>query len=290
LNLSAQSITLSLENKGGMCSNWVLGENIEARVALETGMPAILIDETFMKENLQSLGLEITEVTDGLKYKPWGDKEGYKINYRVKGVLKINGKDYEIEAFAYDFSNGGSSRDKDMVFPIANLKSKVELNVAKNYMRVFDEIDFKVRKFTQCDAVYDELTKGLYAQTDLVCYDSDGGKKKLVGNFLFDLGSGSAFVVNKNKPEVLDFIASCKSMKLHPSRYAPMAPHLELEVFTPEKIRFNGMNVKGSFFSAMKINSTKSSDRYVGIVGNRFFERYIVIFDFDDNKVYFKPN
>lgn len=290
LSAVAQDIKLPLEIKRGHLSSvWTLDEGVETRVFLESAFPKIVFDETFVNEKLRPLGLHITEAPENVKIRLWGDQEPHKVTYLIEDSLCMNGRKLAIDALVMDFSKKPSWSGYDMVFPVSDLEGRIELNIREAYMRVLDDTDISLKGFTAYEMSYSEDTKGLYFDATMTCYDAKGGKEELSGRFLFDLGSGSAFVVNKNRPEVTDFVERTRRMWLDPSKYKPM-PHLDLTVIRPEKIQVKNIEVEGSFVAAMKIASTANSDPYVGIIGNRFFEMVIILFDFENNKVYIKSN
>ena len=290
LNTTAQQMKLPLEiKKGHLSSVWTVNEGVETRVFLESAFPKVVFDETFVNEKLRPLGVHITEAPEGVKVQMWGEQDPHKVTYLIEDSLWMNGRKLAIDALVMDFSKKPSWSGYDMVFPVADLQGRIELNIKGGYMRVLDDADISPKDFTVYDMSYSEGTKGLYFDATMTCYDAEGRTEALSGRFLFDLGSGSAFVVNKNRTEVMDFVNRTERMWLDPSKYKPI-PHLDLTVIHPKKIQVKNIEVEGSFVAAMKIASTANSDPYVCIIGNRFFEMGIILFDFENNKVYIKPN
>jgi len=60
----------------------------------------------------------------------------------------------------------------------------------------------------------------------------------------------------------------------------------EISIIIPDKIVIQNITIKKSYIATMKYNSKK----YIGTIGNSFFKEFIIIFDYDNNKLYLKPN
>ena len=126
--------------------------------------------------------------------------------------------------------------------------------------------------------------------TELIIYDTLNSKETLKGNFLFDLGAGNAFMLNKNSKKVKKFVNKSDRMILKDTTRINTKGKNELSIIIPDKIKLNNIIIKNSYIVAMKYNSTEKSDKYIGLIGNSFFKEFVTIFDYDNHKLYLKPN
>ena len=289
VTLTAQETKLPLDMKGGhLYSQWTLNDTISTKVFLETGFPKIVISETFAKKHLSNL-VRLVEAPENTYIVLWNNQR-YKVSYTINDSLVVNGKKLKIDALVTDVSTQTSWESCDMVFPLSDLNGKIEINIKEKYMKVMDKFEHLSTHFSAYDVKTDERIKGLYITTTLQCYDTSGEKEELTGNFLLDLGVGGAFFVNKNLSDVANFVTQSSRMILKDTTQFKPNPKTELSIIIPNRIQLGNIELKGSFIAAMKIFLSKASSNYVGMIGNPFFANFIVVFDFDDNKFYLKPN
>jgi len=283
-NAQEGKLPLEMEN-GHLFSQWIINDSIEARVFVESGFPKIVINEAFARR----LGLELIPAPDSTRIRLWSSPSPYPVPYLIQDSLTVNGRKLAIDALVVDYSAIPSWDGRDMVFPIVDLGGKVELNIKEKYMKVLPHMVNVFPGHSSFDVTTDEWTRGIYLNTTLTCYDATGTNEELSGNFLFDLGAGNMFFINKNRSEGADFTRQADRMLLDPSTY-PKNPRTELEIIKPEKILFCGFEIPGAAIPSMKIHSSRASDQYVGIAGNPFFRNFVVVFDFENNKFYLKPH
>lgn len=288
---TAQETKLPLEMKSGhLHSQWIINDTIETKVFLETGFPKIVISETFAKKHLQSL-IKMVEAPENTYIALWNnDNQKYKVSYLINDSLIINGKKIKIDALVTDFSTQKSWVSCDIIFPLFDLSGQTELNIKEKYMKVNYKNEYAPTDFIVYDVQTDSRTKGLYITTTLRIYDTSGEKEELTGNFLLDLGAGNAFFLNKNQSKVSTFVTQSDRMHLKDTTQFKPNPKTELSIIMPNRIEFDNIEIKGHFIAAMKIFASNQSNSYIGMIGNPFFANFIVIFDFDNNKLYLKPN
>jgi len=270
-------------------SEWKLNNNITAKVFLESGFPIIVMSEKFIANYAKDLGLNIEIPPEDEFVSVWGNSGKTKVKYHINDTLVINGKSQVLDAVVIDFSEIKAWKDYDIVFPISDLTGIVEINIKEKKMRILEALNV-TKEFNVYDMNFDQNTKGLYLNMELNIYDTLGVKETLKGNFLFDLGTGNAFVLNKNSKKVREFVTISDRMILKDSTRIETKGINELSVIIPDKIGIENIVIKELFVVAMKYNSTLSSDKYIGTVGNSFFKEFITIFDYDNNKLYLKSN
>ncbi len=287
----AQETKIPIEMKGShLSSQWVLNSTIEATVFLESGFPKVVFNEAFVKANLKELDVRMVEASENTNISLWGGDQKYKVTHIINDSILINGKMSELDAFVVDFNQIKGWKHYDIVYPILDLKGKVEINIKEKYMKELDSIGSLPEGFLSYKVKNDSRTKGLYINTNLSVYDSLGAKEELFGNFLLDLGASNAFMLNKNIPEVVTFVNQTDRMHCKDTTRVPAPGKRDLSVIMPHRIVIDNIEVKGTFVPALKFFASKTSNKYVGCIGNRFFENFIVIFDFDSSILYLKPN
>ena len=287
----AQEIKLPLERKNGkLHSQWTINNTIEAEVFLETGFPKIVISENFAKKHLSNL-VKMTEAPVNTYIALWDTpNQRYNVSYHINDTLIVNGEKLKIDALVTDFTARKSWENFDIIFPLFDLSSKIELNIKENYMKINHVSEFPSTEIIVYEAKRDNQTKGLYITTTLTIYDTHNETEELSGNFLFDLGTGNTFFLNKNLSEVSAFVAQSDRMQLKDTTRFQPNHKAELSIIIPERIVFDKIEIKETFIAAMKLFTSNSSNKYVGMIGTSFFTHFIVIFDFDNNKLYLKPN
>lgn len=287
----AQEMKFPLERKNGkLLSQWTINNTIEAEVFLETGFPKIVISENFAKKHLYHL-VKMTEAPVNTYIALWDSpNQRYKVSYQINDTLIVNGEKLKIDALVTDFAARKSWENCDIIFPLFDLSSKIELNIKENYMKINHESEFPSTGIIVYEAKRDNRTKGLYITTTLKIFDTYNKSEELSGNFLFDLGAGNTFFLNKNLSEVSTFVAQSDRMQLKDTTRFQPNHKAELSIIIPDRIIFDKIEIKETFIAAMKLFASNSSNKYVGVIGTSFFTHFIVIFDFDNNKLYLKPN
>jgi len=289
-SLSAQEVKLPLKLKSGhLNSVWQINDSIDAKVFLETGFPKIVVNESFAIKNLQAL-VQMEKASEDTYIALWGSKNKFKVSYVINDSLIVNGKKKRFDAFVVDLSTIKGWRDYDIIYPLRDLSGAVEINIKDNYMMVDKAVDNLSSDFIEFDAKADDRTKGLYISTSLQVYDTLNTKEELKGNFLLDLGAANAMFVNRNLPKVEEFVNKSDRIILKDTTKFRPNPRTKLAILMPNKIQVGNLILKKNFIVAMKMFKSKTSSQYVGMIGNKFFANFIVIFDFNSNKVYMKPN
>ena len=289
-SLSAQEVKLPLEIKSGhLNSVWKINDSIDAKVFLETGFPKIIVNESFALKNLQSV-VQMEKASEDTYIALWGGKNKFKVSYVIKDSLLINGKKEEFDAFVVDLSKIRAWKDFDVIYPLRDLSGAVEINIKDNYIVLDKDVKELTSDFIEFDAKADNKTKGLYITTSLQVYDTLNTKEELRGNFLFDLGAANAVFVNRNLPEVEEFVSKSDRVVLKDTTKFTPNKRTKLAILMPDKIQLANVVLRKNFIVAMKMYKSKTSSQYVGMIGNKFFVNFIVVFDFNKNKVYMKPN
>ncbi len=285
-----KSQKIPIGKKGGhLISIWTLNKDIKARVFLETGFPKIVFSESFVKNNSKTLGIELKTPEKDLHVGLWGTKDKYKVTYIIKDSIIVNGIQMEIDAVVIDTKNIKSWKERDIVFPLRDLNRRVEINIDKNYMQIMDDSETIPDEYIAYTANSDPATKALYFNTTLKVFDKNGKAEELSGNFQLDLGAANAIYVNKNLKQSADFVARCSRMTMKDMSNVSGPKEMNLSIITPNKLQIGNIELKGYYIVAMKYAQSKNSDKYSGNVGNAFFSNFSVIFDFNNEKIYFKP-
>ncbi len=286
--MTAQEVKLSLAFKSGhLFSEWLLNDTIPTKVMLETGFPKVVINEDFVNKHLKGI-VKMEKAPENTQIALWGKKEKNKVSYFIKDTFLINGRKIMLDALVADFSAEKSWKNRDIVFPLRDLPGITEINIKEQYM-VIDRSLMHLSDYLEFNVAYDEGTKGLYLKTTLNVFDSLQSKETLNGKFLLDLGAPNAVFLNRMNPKVENFVNQADRMLLKDTtRFKPNS-RMKLAIIMPEKINVDKILLKGEYIVALKLFG-KQSEKYIGIIGNRFFKNFTVIFDYERNKIYLKPN
>lgn len=288
--LFGQTNKLPLIMKNGhLYSEWEINQSIKVNVLLETGFPKVLIDKKFADKYLVN-EIKITKANDHATVATWGDSEKSDVIGYATGELILNGQKQYIDGLIIDFTKHKSWNESEMVFPIKDLNSLVKINVKGGYMEILDFQKSVFEGYNAYEMKYDNWTKGLSMKNDLEIFDSKGKSEKITGNFLFDLGAANAFYLNLNHSEVNLFVESSDRMVLKDTTRIKSKTKNQLSVIIPERLKFSNLEMSDVPVVALKMNASKSSNQYLGVIGNGFFEKLIVIFDFINQKMYWKLN
>lgn len=288
--VSAQEVKLPLDIKAGHLSSvWKINDSLDAKVFLETGFPKIIVNESFALKNLQNV-VKMDKASETAYIALWGGKNKFKVSYVIKDSLLINGKKEMFDAFVVDLSPIRAWKDFDVIYPLRDLSGAVEINIKDNHIVLDKDVNSLSSDFVEFNAKADNKTKGLYITTSLQVYDSLNVKEELKGDFLFDLGAANAVFVNRNLPEVEAFVSKSDRFILKDTTKFTPNKRTKLAILMPDKIQLANLVLKKNFIVAMKMYKCKTSSKYVGMIGNKFLENFIVIFDFTNNKIYMKQN
>jgi len=286
----AISQIIPIEKQGGhLISLWTLNNDIKARVFLETGFPIIVFDESFVKKNSEALGIELTKPGKDQYVGTWGSKDKHKVTYIIKDTISVNGIRIGIDAVVINAKNIKSWKGRDMIFPLRDLNRRVEINISEKYMRIIDDFENITDEYMAYGANSDSATKALYFNTTVKAFDKEGKYEKIEGNFQLDLGAANAVYINKNLDQSLDFITRSERMIMRDANKISGPKEMDLSVIMPDKIQIDNIELKENYIVAMKYAKSKRSDKYSGNIGNAFFSNLSVIFDFNNEKIYFKP-
>ncbi len=286
--MMAQEVKLSLEFKSGhLFSEWSLNDTIPIKVMLETGFPKVVFNESFVNKHLKGI-VKMKKAPEDTQIALWGGQGKSKISYFIKDTLVINSRKIMIDALVADFSSNKSWKNRDVVFPLRDLPGTTEINIKEQYMIIDRSIKYS-SDYLEFNVKYDEGTKGLYLKTSLNIFDSLQTKETLNGKFLFDLGAPNAIFVNRINSTVEDFVNQSDRMILKDTTKFKPNPRVNLAIIIPEKINIDKISLSGEYIVALKLFG-KQSEKYVGIIGNRFLKHFTVIFDYEKNKIYLKPN
>ena len=259
-NLFAQSEKIPLEKrKGHLYSEWRLN-NIKAKVFLESGFPIIVFNEKFINQYSKDLSIKLTIPQEDEFVRTWNNSNKTKVKYHINDTININGKKQIVDAVVIDFSKINAWENYDIVYPISDLSGIIEINIKEKYLKVLETFNDK-KEFNVYEMKYDKNTKGLYINTELIIYDTLNSEEILKGNFLFDLGAGNAFMLNKNSKKIQAFVKKSDRMILKDTTRINTKGKNELSIIIPDKIKLSNIIVKNSYIAAMKYNSTKKSDK-----------------------------
>lgn len=288
--VNAQKTILPIKLNGQhLASEWQLNGQVPATVFLESGFPKVVMNAHYIWKNAEQLHLQITEAPANMKIALWGGKHTFPVTHLIKDSLSINGMRIYTEALVVDFTPIKAWKNYDLIYPIIHLPGRIEINIQAQYLKIWSyntpvPSDFKTFK-TQ----YDPQTNGLAIHTQLRACDTLGKHETLRGKFLLDLGAANAFILNKNHPRVEKFVRQCDRMCIKDPKKINSKGKNDLSVIMPHHIQIDQFNLQNQFIAALRFRFSKNASKYLGSIGNGFFNTSIVQFDFSNKRFYLKP-
>lgn len=276
--------SINLQKQG---SHYVFSADIngvaEAKVLLESGIPAMLADSAFIFSSGVLSGFELSP-TSGEKINLGG--RIYVITHKTCGVVKISEKiTYSGEVFILS----QYAKDYELAVPVQYLRNDsdnagriVRLVLEDNDLKVLDRSTLRsLRKgYSKC-RMNTRAYLGMPAvKTELSVID--GNKVRVIkGNFNLDFGNPElVFLLNQHK-DVQKFLEDNSDLELRSARNP--RGDVVAQFIIAERCAL--CNVE---FSDAVIAITKNLPLFttVGNIGLKYFKAVDVIFDFDRNTMY----
>jgi hypothetical protein len=122
-------------------------------------------------------------------------------------------------------------------------------------------------------------------ETTLTVYDSMQTKEEISGRFQIDLGCSNAFMLDLRKPEVNRFFNFSGRMLIKDSARIHNPGYTKVKALEAKQVCVSQIICTEDIY-IIGINGFASKE--LGYIGCRFFNKYIVIFDFERKKLYVK--
>ncbi len=272
---SSKDIEFTLYKAGGhyFIESDINGDSID--LMLESGIPALLIDEEFYVENQPRLHLDVVASNSKLNL---GGRI-FEIKYTSEGKVNIGKAFYEGPIFVL----AGESIPK---LPIQYLKnpndnsSIITIDLPNNSMRMEAEASFKERKGTlfKRNFTYNKNMGWPVINTKLVI-SSANKNAEMNGKFIIDFGNASLLFLMKQHKGVDSMIAD-SGLELQEARN-PQGQVVAEGLFAEKVTILNSEFTNASVGVTDKMKTIKEA----GFIGLKFFQNPIT-FDFDKKKIY----
>lgn len=263
-----------------------INDGIEATFFLESAIHILLIDSLFAFNNQESLNLEFIKNAHNQKMNLGGKK--YNITHKAKGIVNIsNNTSYQGEIFL--LSNYKSTHE--IAIPIQKLytnsnheRSIVKVDLANGILQIIshEQLTAEKHKYVKEKMNFDNYLNMPAIKTDLKIIDK-GKTRTLNGNFNLDLGNGSLLYLCKQNKSVQEFLKANADIKL---RYGfNKKREIIAKVIVPKKCILCNLKFKNGIIgitNALPLFTTE------GLIGIKFFEKTIAIFDFSKSDFYIK--
>lgn len=257
----------------------VLRDSIPARLVFDTGNTNLLLDSTFYAENF---------ATQGTLRKAFVGGAGSRLEASYIDVSK----------WSYSVGGHAATDNKAVVLNLRKILGnevsgmfgmefvrgrKVELNYADGYLRfVGDEPD---SSYTRIDCKWLDNT-----QTRLLApVKISNGTTSREGWFMVDLGSSGTLSINSGSVAKM----GVQGLNAHKMIYAVGGVGGSR---TDHLIKLAGVELGGHRISDLRADYSGNSAgaladrRYDGIIGNELLERFDVVFDFAECRMWLRPN
>ena len=268
-----------------LVATWWLTDALPCRTFLESGFPRQVFDVK-MVERLEEEGVSFTRreaSRSGIE--TWGNNRTLDILYEVTGQLLVKGHPLEINALVANFSKRPDWRNYDLIFPIAELGDLISIDYPNQRLSVLDAATFDTTAYTRLPATPAQHVRGLYLTDTATLVAQDGTVHTITGNFLLDLGGGNALYLNRNLPAIDSLMRNEKGLLLDYKAYN-VKRSKGMDIFFPQRLTVGPLTSADNVIVVMPMRNRKSTDRYVGMLGNPFFAGYEVVYDFVGAGIY----
>ncbi len=254
-----------------------LNEEVQINVLLTSNAELALLDERFVNKNREKLGMTLMAPKQRLSTSLATDYMVREVKYLVKDTLSFGGKNIAINGWVTDLSD----QSYDMILPIHSFLDPVEINFPQRRLWVGRPQNDYLSQFYGYDLRWDSTYRTPYISTVLTVHGK-GGAYELVGDFAFHLLNANALTLNRQRPEVEEFLAKASKIVTN----LPEEPHRNLVQIGSRRFMIAGITDYSNYLIAMKLDPDENL--FSGILGVMFLQNFTVIFDRD--KIYFKPS
>lgn len=278
-----QKVSIQKVASGHLHAEMYIQQKFLCKMMIESGIPFLILDSTFVFNNLEELGFELTPQKGSMNLN--GNKVFFY--YVTHTDVCIDSQVYKGKTLIGNLAH----KHIDAMCPVQHLVNEedscsrlVELNIRKNYMAFLTRKELKEK----C-AKYDEFvlnTDGymdMYAlQTSFDLYEGNR-TYSFSGNYLIDLGNAS-FLIFMEQGRACKELVNTPGLELKQACNKSGKP-IPMRGFIAKKCK-----LAGRLFMNETIATTGLLTRmdYDGSLGLKFFEHYTVILDFENRKLYLK--
>ena len=164
--------------------------------------------------------------------------------------------------------------------------SVLEINYENEYMRRFPSIDsVDVTTFTKIKL--EKEGNRLFIPLKIQINDSI----TIAGNYQLDFGAGGTAAITSSAANEYNLLENIEKKILYYTKYGGVGGESSSYVFRAASIQlgdfvFNNVSMS---FSCDK-SGAMASNKHLGLIGNRIYERFNVFIDFTNSDLYIKPN
>ncbi len=209
--LSAQSVDRKIIVKMGksrhLYANLILQNKLPVRGMIESGIPVLVLDSTFVFTHLDDLNISLVELKATLNLA--GNK--YKCTHITNDTIFVNGLFYKGKTVIANMA----SKKIDIMYPIHlfgdlnDANSKImELNISSKYMMPLtrQELELKKSKYKKYPMRNDGYGNMYAIDSELKVASNSKYYYSLEGDFLLDLGNASFLFLLEQHPAYKEFI------------------------------------------------------------------------------------
>ena len=273
-----------------------INDSVKASLLFDTGAQTPLFDSTFISLNKDKLGVTLKKVKSRT-ITPGGV---ININNQMQGVLKFStlGMDKEKKG-RFDIADLSKTRlNTDALFPAYWFfeNNIVLMDFEHQYFRILsqDTLDIIKNQYVVFPLKGNQVTYFTVPGDVEISTESDNIKLK--GELVLDIGA----------PGFLYLQAGKRAMRDNKGPIAPVILPKDLEVLTTTSLSWNPKKtIQRKIINTNQITMLDSltfhneqvnildfriTPKQIGFLGNEFFRKFQVIFDYKNNLFYLKPN
>ena len=261
-----------------------LNNKTEATILLESGIPAMLVDSTFVFSSEVFSGLEL-QSTGGKEKMNLGGRV-FVITHKAKCAIKITDQiSYRGDVFVLS----GYTQNHQAAVPVQYLYNDADkgsriacLNLSENSLQMISRTSLrKQTKGSSKVKMNTDTYMGMPAVETTLVIEDENGQKQLKGNYNIDFGNPELMFLLQQNKDVQQFLADNPDIQLRQARN----PRGEVvaQFMIAEKCQ-----LCGAHFTDAVIAVTANLPRFTttGLIGLKFFLSTDVIFDFDNHLLY----
>ena len=247
---------------------------VSAKVMVESGVPGLMMSDSFYEAHKDSLRLEVKESDEKIRY--LGGL--HHIKYTAQARLQIGGAIFEGPIKIIHEDHATMIPIQMLHHPLDN-SAIVRIDLAGSQLSVCSRKNMQDLSLhaTVLDMTYNQF--GMPVITATLDLKAEGKKVSITGQFITDMGNASLLFLNKSNADIEKLVRAGK-LRLHDARDNRTGKVVAQGVYA-EKLSICDRTFKGVSVGVSTFKSLKEC----GFLGLKFFTMP-AIFDFDANKLY----
>jgi len=273
--------TIKADYKKHIYLKGIVNDSIEGNFVFDTGVCGFYLDSTFFNT------MKTTDKV--MNYRARGVGEGFQ---RIQVLNRKLGVRFDSLNYFQNFTPlmqlkkiGGRNID-GLIGYDAFKNNVVKIDYKKQYIQIIDPSDFNVPRHYQKIPLIIENHE-IYLKMNIEISDSIA----IAGNFLFDTGSQGALILTNDMVKKHDLKKRIiKKTAYYSSAFGVGGTSSGYDLIS-KSINISQFRIKNQIVSfSNDTTGALSGQHFLGIAGNKLFEKFDLIIDFPHKELYLKPS